>query len=353
MAATTTPTTKTIKKRPPAAGRPQAKVTAKDNVSASAKMKPLDIAYIPDMAVYNEYVKREFDLGGGVQLQDMEVFDFAYEQQFNLLVEGPTGPGKTMASRAWAASRRMMLARIPSSVGIDASQLFGRFVPAGPNQYKWVDGPVTYVFRNGGVILWNEINFTPERIGSVMFGALDANREIILLDHESEAIRAHKGKGKCWCNEDNCDSKRVLIVADMNPDYLGTRELNAALRNRFALQLDWDYDDSVESQLVESDSLRSMAKAIRHQARQNGYDTPISTNMLMEFEKISRDTSVVFAGQMFVNHFKQDERPSIKMVVEQYIDKIKQELKTKVEVPVQTWDDNDGKNVADWLFAED
>jgi MoxR-like ATPase len=37
----------------------------------------------------------------------------------------------------------------------------------------------------------------------------------------------------------------------MNPDYIGTTPLNYAFRNRFDIQIPWDYDDAVEEKLIE------------------------------------------------------------------------------------------------------
>lgn len=355
-------TTTTTKKRPPAARKQH--IQANSPMAQSAEMKPPSVASVPDKSVVTQYVGRSFDLGSGKKMTDMEVFDYSFDQNFNMLIEGPTGSSKTMATRTWAASRNKLLARIPSNAGIDSSQLFGKFVPdKARGGFHWVDGPVTHVFRHGGVILWNEINFTPERVGSVMFGALDGQREIVLLDHESEVIRAHLGKGICWCNTSNCDDKRVLIVADQNPDYLGTRELNAALRNRFAMQLQWDYDKAVEMTLVKSRNLLAMAHQVRLSAQTNGFDTPISTNMLMEFVRLANGTSVVFASTVFVNHFKSDERESVRLVVEQWTDRIIADLQptppVKAAVPsattatVDPWDDNTASDVAEWLFTDD
>jgi hypothetical protein len=312
--------TKTPAKRVPRKKKTEAEVeqtphTPSEQIEKAAALKPPTVAHVPDYSVYQKYIGRRFVLGGGASLTDMEMYDYAYKQGRNVLLEGPTGPGKTLSVRAWAALRKMMVARIPSNSGIDASQLFGRHVPdPRTGGFRWVDGPVTYVFRHGGVIIWNEINFTPERIGSVMFGALDDQREIVLLDHESEVLRAHRGHANgCWCSleADDCDSKRVLIVADMNPNYLGTRELNAALRNRFSLQLDWDYDTAVEEQLVMCKPLRDLAAKIR--ADEN-YDTPVSTNMLMEFGQIALDLTAQFALDNFINHFSVEERDPIRLV---------------------------------------
>lgn len=370
--ATTTAKKKVIPAKKAVARRPSTKKedTVAD-VATKASLHPATplIARVPDLSVVDRYISRDFNLTGRKTISDMEVFDYCYENGINLLIEGPTGPGKTMATRAWAASRNKIMARVPSNNGVEGSQLFGKYNPDKERGgFHWTDGPVTHVVRHGGVILINEVNFVPERVSTILFGLLDDNKEIVLLDHEGEAIRAHRGAGKCWCNlkPDTCDDLRVLIVADMNPDYAGTRELNAALRNRFGMQLTWDYDASVEKQLIASDSLRVMAGQIRDEGARGALETPVSTNMLMEFEKIAAELSVDFAVMNFVNHFRTEERDAVKLVCEAHSTNIADDYKPKDDTDDADVDDDaddddsedntfevDDDDAIDWLFAED
>jgi MoxR-like ATPase len=274
-------------------------------------MHPVQPARVPPKEVFKEYVGRKFH-----GTPDFAIFDYAMATKKNVLLEGPTGAAKTMAVTAYAAKNGLMMASIPSNVGIEPSQLFGKHVPEPGGGFKWVDGPVTYVVRHGGVLLWNEINFTPPRVATVMFGLLDRRREIVLLDHEGEIIRAHED---------------LFIIADMNPGYQGTTEMNAALRNRFSIQLKWDYDAAVEKKLVSSDTLRQAANDIRSRVEQGEFETPVSTNMLIEFEDVARGIGMDIAVMNFVNHFSQDERSPIKLVFDTMRANIENELLPPIE----------------------
>jgi hypothetical protein len=278
------------------------------------------LATVPDASLATSYVNRKID---GVL--DFEIFKFAHEQKVNVLIEGPTGPGKTTAVMAYAAKNEYPFYAIPSNVGVEPSQLFGKFIPDGEGGFEWQDGPVTDLVRHGGVLLINEVNFMPARVATVLFGLLDKRREITLLDHKAEVIRAH----------DN-----LLVVADMNPDYSGTHPLNQAFRNRFAIQLSWGYEAAVEKKLVSSTNLLDFAKALRRDVEKGTLFTPISTNMLMEFEKLAQ-FDFKFACGNFVNHFTVDERPAVKMVLDTFGDNIKTDLFGKPEPIVVT--DSDGK----------
>src|SRR6185369_15834520 len=102
------------------------------------------VASIPDAEVAKRYIGRTID-----GLMDFEIFTYAFENALNVLIEGPTGPGKTMASRAFAASNGMCFYAIPSNVGVEPSQLFGKYIPnedaldESDPKFIWQDGPVT------------------------------------------------------------------------------------------------------------------------------------------------------------------------------------------------------------------
>lgn len=296
----------------------------------------LTIAEIPDMEYYDTYVSRRF----GAML-DLDVLAKAHALGHNVLLEGPTGPGKTSFALAYAAKHQMPFYPIPSNVGVEPSQLFGKFIRVEDGSWVWFDGGVTAIVRDGGVLLINEINFLAERIATVLFGLLDKRREVILLDHKGERVRAHRppqvaGARPCWCSDGaKCPPERaVLVAADMNPDYEGTRPLNRALRNRFALQIEWGYDRLVEEKLVKSRVLLDLAYKMRGEGT---YETPISTNMLQEFEAFVDAFGVEFAIANFTQHFSTDERSSVAEVFRIAHEKLVDDL-----VPANKVDDGFG-----------
>jgi MoxR-like ATPase len=276
---------------------------------------------------------------------DFETFDWARSHGKNVLLEGPTGPGKTTGSEAYAASRHYPFYAVPSYVGIEPSELFGKFIPDGKGGFVWQDGPIPQLVRHGGVLLINEINFLPDRVSTVLFSLLDSRRQITLLSHGGEVIRAHRPTDprtgrKCWCDlsKKECEEHWLLIIADMNPDYAGTRTLNAALRNRFGVQLNWDYDDAVEAALIKSEPLRHFMKRLRSDVATEVYTTPVSTNMGMEFEEIAGGLGYDFAVLNFVNHFAVDERESIVKLFEADRDNIEPTINVKEETEEEKYE---------------
>ena len=273
------------------------------------------LASVPRIELAKRYVHRKV-----FEVEDFKVFDHARANNINVLIYGPTGPGKTTSVEAWAAERGLRMATVSGNASMEPSQMTGKFVSDGNGSFAWIDGPVTDVVRNGGVLLLDEVNFISPKIYTVLYSLLDGRRMITLLDHHGETIEAHKD---------------LTIFATMNPDYIGTTSLNFAFRNRFDIQIPWDYDDKVEEKLVSSKSLRILAKQLRTEAAKGQYETPISTNMLMEFHHFVDALGYEFAVENFIAHFSTDEQPSVRLVFQTHEYNIKGDFGIEIPMPEQ------------------
>jgi len=273
------------------------------------------LASVPRIELAKRYVHRKV-----FEVEDFKVFDHARANSINVLIYGPTGPGKTTSVEAWAAERGLRMATVSGNASMEPSQMTGKFVSDGNGSFAWIDGPVTDVVRNGGVLLLDEVNFISPKIYTVLYSLLDGRRMITLLDHHGETIEAHPD---------------LTIFATMNPDYIGTTSLNFAFRNRFDIQIPWDYDDKVEEKLVPSKSLRVLSKQLRTEAAKGQYETPISTNMLMEFHHFVDALGYEFAVENFIAHFSSDEQPSVRLVFQTHEYNIKGDFGIEIPMPAQ------------------
>lgn len=253
-------------------------------------------AMVPGEEVYKHYKGRK--LPGGIT--DMDFLAYAQREKLNILLQGPTGSGKTHVSRAYAAKTRQRYYSLPCDVSIDPTSLFGKLTPQDDGSFAWVDGPITEMVRYGGVLNISEVNFMPPKIAAALYQLLDSRRQLTLLGRSGEVIDANPN---------------LLIVADMNPNYRGTQQLNAAFMNRWPLKISWDYDSKVEAALVESKTLREIGRKFRAMF---GTDlrTPVSTNMLMEFERFCLELGLDFAVPNFVQSFQPDEMQAVAKVFE-------------------------------------
>jgi len=281
-------------------------------VAANGPMIKASLASVPRIELAKRYVHRDI-----WSRQDFEIFDYARSKNINILIYGPTGPGKTTSVEAWAAERSLRMATVSGNASMEPSQMTGKFVSDGNGSFAWIDGPVTDVVRNGGVLLLDEVNFISPKIYTVLYGLLDGRRAITLLDHHGETIEAHPD---------------LTIFATMNPDYIGTTPLNFAFRNRFDIQIPWDYDDKVEAKLVSSKALLVVAKQLRVEAAKGQYETPISTNMLQEFVNFVDALGYEFAVENFIAHFNSDEAASVRLVFQTHEHNIKTDF--GIEIPI-------------------
>lgn len=294
------------------------------------KVDPL----VPPMSIYEAYVQRKIEGGVG----DMKVIEFALANRYNVLVEGPTGCGKTMMFRAFAAKHRMRFGYVQCNIGIEPSQFFGRLTKKEDGSWGWTNGIVPDFLENGGVLLFNEINFLPDKISTALFSLLDERRNVTLLDKDNDVISADP-------------AKPLLLAADCNPEYLGTRPLNQAFRNRFQIKSVWDYDAKVEKTLVLSTPLIDFAGKVR---KADDIDSPLSTNMLQEFLGNYKILGKKFAIDVLVNSFAPEERPVVRQLYDTFKDNIDADL-SNIDLYAEddeVVDDIDLEDAAPFRFGE-
>jgi nitric oxide reductase NorQ protein len=255
----------------------------------------VEIAKVPDSKWAREYINRKID-----GRTEFDIYDVAMQKHENVLIRGHAGSGKTMSVLAYASARGYKYYNISSNVGLEPSHLFGSWVPTEFGTFRWQDGPVTAVVREGGVLLLNEIDFMPERITTVLFGLLDDRRQIQLLENGGEIIEAHPS---------------LLIVGDHNPNYRGSRPMNQAWKDRFHHKLEFPYDKSIERKLIGNPALLEVAEKLRAMADKGEIDTPISTRSLVAFVNNVKNLSLDYAINCYVNGFLDDEREAVRMTL--------------------------------------
>ena len=265
--------------------------------------RDLRMAFVPERKDFAHYVHRS--IGGQ---RDFDIFHWARTSSRNVLLYGPTGPGKTTCALAYAAQEGMRVAMVSGSAALEPAHYLGReFIGANGIPF-WQDGIVTDVVRNGGMIILDEAGFIPSKIITPLFPLLQyGTRHLTLLEHKGETIKAHPD---------------LLIVATMNPHYAGNQSLNEALRNRYTIQLEWGYDDAVERQLIPFKSLRDLAKAIRDREAREEISTPTPTNALTEFVEIAAGLGMEFARINFINRYEDDEKEAVKLAFDAARDNI-------------------------------
>jgi hypothetical protein len=285
---------------------------------------------IPPMDKYNDYISRDLRgvtaqrrADGRVLGGDLIVFEKAHLLQKNMIMKGDTGAGKSMAVEAYCAFFQTPLVVIDCHGGIDPNTFWGMLEQDPETKViRWVDSNISLAMEHGpAVIFFDEVNFTPPRTFSVFHRAL-RQRSFSILERNNENRQVHPGT---W------------FVAAYNPDdkYEGTRPLNKAFKNRFPMKFKWDYDPAAEKKLCSLPVMLEVATNLRQRRAegQGEFETPVSTNMLIEFEDLCLDywdmgheLAIDFAIANFVEAFEEDEQDSVSKVLNNNRDFLLQQM---------------------------
>jgi hypothetical protein len=132
-----------------------------------------------------------------------------------VLLHGPAGTGKTMSCKLICQTIGLpILETVNCTESLDEFVL-GKFIPEG-DRIVFKESFVTKAIREGGAVVFEEINFAKPQHLAFLNSLLDDNG-FVRLDN-GEVVRRHP---------------HFRFFATMNLGYFGTKELNQALYNRF------------------------------------------------------------------------------------------------------------------------
>lgn len=138
----------------------------------------------------------------------------------NVLLEGPTGSGKTTFAEYLSYLFTKPMRQINCSVDLDAEALLGFKTLAyrGDRQIiEYIEGPVVSAMNNGEFLYIDEINMAKPDTLPILNGVLDYRRKIT-NPFTTNVISAKPG---------------FSVIGAINLGYVGTVPLNEALKNRF------------------------------------------------------------------------------------------------------------------------
>ena len=140
---------------------------------------------------------------------------------------GPSGTGKTHIVYLIAELCGLPMWEINCGLQTSAYDLFGRYIGLGKE--NWIDGQIVLWCRQGGLLYLDEANMMKQDIATRLNPVLDTRGHIVLTEKDNEIINRHP---------------HGYLVVSMNPfsaEFVGTKPLNAALRRRMSVWINFDY----------------------------------------------------------------------------------------------------------------
>ncbi len=186
---------------------------------------------------------------------------------------GPSGTGKTHIVYLVAELTGLPIWEVNCGLSTSAFDLIGRFIGLGKE--NWVDGLVTQWLRKGGIMYLDEANMMKQDVATRLNPVLDTRGHLVLNEKDSEVIERHK---------------YAYMIISMNPataEFSGTKPLNAAMRRRMAVWINFDF--------------LSVGEKI----------SPYEVNMLQKRTKVDQDTAykVIQAGAELRRQYKAGDLP--------------------------------------------
>ncbi|WP_379971231.1 AAA family ATPase [Ectobacillus sp. sgz5001026] len=140
----------------------------------------------------------------------------------NILLKGPTGSGKTVLAEMLSSLFQKPMHSINCSVDLDIEGILGYNTLKtieGAAEVIFVDGPLMKAMKHGHFLYIDEINMAKPETLPLLHGALDY-RKRITNPFTQEVVNA---------------DQEFRVIAAINEGYVGTSELNEALKNRFII----------------------------------------------------------------------------------------------------------------------
>jgi nitric oxide reductase NorQ protein len=148
-----------------------------------------------------------------------------YFKQCSLI--GPSGTGKTHIVYLVAELTGLPIWEVNCGLSTSSFDLIGRFIGLGKE--NWVDGLLTQWLRKGGIMYLDEANMMKQDVATRLNPVLDTRGHLVLNEKDSEVIERHK---------------HGYMIISMNPataEFSGTKPLNAAMRRRMAVWINFDF----------------------------------------------------------------------------------------------------------------
>jgi len=207
------------------------------------------------------------------QGDEVELFEAAYKNKLPVMLNGPTGSGKTRLVEHMAWKLKRPLYTVACHDDLSANDLTGRYIIKG-DEVEWIDGPLLMAVNNGGISYLDEIVEARKDV-TVVIHPLTDHRRYLPVEKRGKIFHAPKD---------------FMLVISYNPNYQSVlKELKPSTKQRFvSINLGWPKEE-LETQIVHQEAgvdedtagrLVKSANRIRNLVHQ-GLEEGVSTRELV------------------------------------------------------------------------
>ncbi len=203
------------------------------------------------------------------QANEIALFETAYANKLPVLLNGPTGSGKTRLVEHMTWRLGLSLYTVACHDDLSANDLTGRYIIKG-DEVEWIDGPLLMAVRDGGIAYLDEVVEARKDV-TVVIHPLTDHRRYLPVEKRGKIFRA---------------PEEFMLVISYNPNYQSVlKELKPSTRQRFvSINLGWPVEAleikivSQEAGVDEETSTRLVKAANRirnlvHQGLEEGVST--------------------------------------------------------------------------------
>ena len=164
---------------------------------------------------------------------EIEIFEYAWNNRLPLLIKGPTGCGKTRFVSYMAAKLGLPLYTVACHDDLTAADLVGRHL-IGDGATYWSDGPLTRAVREGGICYLDEV-VEARKDTTVVLHPLADDRRVLPIDRTGELIEAPAS---------------FMLIVSYNPGYQNLMKgLKPSTRQRF-VSLRFDFPSAAREETI-------------------------------------------------------------------------------------------------------